>query len=187
MKIKKMPAELFVVIKRIEDFEYIQDSNGNWVKGPSTFSKFGFLHANDGNASKQRTQLGWAYESDAHQESDGTWWHNRFKIENGHYVVDEKGYGRATERVQIDPEYAPRVWQNVPLTGFKIIDTVNRYRGNKLMKVLDPRGVEFEITIKSLFQIITMSTIKNGEIMDACIWKTNKDLVIVPKFGVNNG
>jgi len=181
MKIKKMPVELFVVVKKIEDYEYIQDANGNWSKGPSTFSKFGFLHANDGNMSKRNTQLSWAYESDAHQELDGTWWYNKYKVENGLYV--KQGNKLVTERVQIDPEYAPRVWENVPMTGFKIIDTVNRYRGNKLMKVLDPRGVEFEITIKSLFQIITMGTIKNGEIMDACVWKTNKDLVIVPKFG----
>lgn len=180
MKIKNMPAELFVVAKKIEDYEYVQDANGNWGKGLSTFSKFGFLHAN-GNVSKQRTQLGWAYDGDPHQEFDGTWWHNTYKIENGCYV--RQGNQLVTERVQIDPELAPQVWKNVPLTGFKIIDTVNRYRGNKLMKVLDPRGVEFEITIKSLFQIISNGTIKNGEIMDACVWKTNKDLVIVNKFG----
>jgi hypothetical protein len=70
----------------------------------------------------------------------------------------------------------PQVWDNVPLPGFRIIDTVNRYRGNKLFKVLDPRGVEFEITAKSLFHIVCEGEISHGVITTPCIWKSNKDL-----------
>lgn len=174
----KIPDSLFVVLKNIEDYEYIKDPNGNWSKGPSTFSKFGFLHANDGNLKKQKTQLDWAYDANPMQEADGTWWHNVWRIADGRYVPDEYGY-RIADRVQIEKEYEPRVWDNVPLSNFKIIDTVNRYRGNKLFKVLDPRGIEFEVTVKSLFAIIQESTIINGVIQDKCVWKTNKDLVVV--------
>jgi hypothetical protein len=181
----KIPDSLFVVVKKIEDYEYIKDANGNWGKGPSTFSNFGFLHANDGNLKKRKTQMDWAYDADPQMDEDGNWWHTVYRIENGMYVLDQNGhygnghYGRKVDRVKIEPEYAPRVWDNVPLSNFTIIDTVNRYRGNKLFKVLDPRGVEFEVTVKSLFVIIQEAIIINGVIQNKCVWKTNKDLVVV--------
>lgn len=60
-----------------------------------------------------------------------------------------------------------------------IIDTVNRYRGNKLFKVLDPRGVEFEVTVKSLFAILMTGTVTKGVIQGKCVWKANKNLILV--------
>ena len=78
----------------------------------------------------------------------------------------------------IDPLYAPKIWDNVPMEGFKIIDTVNRYRGNKLFKVLDPRGIEFEITVQSLYHLLQEGTVRNGVILDACVWMKGKDLVV---------
>jgi hypothetical protein len=117
--------------------------------------------------------MSWAYHGA--YEKNGVW------HEKGvDWVYDSntnKNVALPYDRV-IDPLYAPRVWDNVPMTGFKLIDTVNRYRGNKLFKVLDPRGVEFEITVQSLYHILCEGTVANGEIVDACVWLKGKDLVV---------
>ena len=79
----------------------------------------------------------------------------------------------------IDPEYIPEIWDNVPLDGFEIVDTVRQYGGNKLFRVKDPRGVEFEIKAECLFEILSDGTISKGKILDKCIWLGNKRLQVV--------
>ena len=59
------------------------------------------------------------------------------------------------------------------------IDTVRRYRGNKLFKVKDPRGLVFEITVASMFEILQDGVVEKGIIKSPCIWKTNKNLIVV--------
>ena len=118
--------------------------------------------------------MSWAY-SGIQYESNGEW------FEKG----DDWSWDYSTQTRIITPydrkiaaEYAPRVWDNVPLSGFKLIDTVNRYRGNKLFKVLDPRGVEFEITVQSLYGILCEGAVKHGVILNECVWKSGKNLVV---------
>lgn len=79
-------------------------------------------------------------------------------------------------------KHPPQVWDNNPLTGFKIEKSVSRYStSNKLWRILDPRGVEFEISTGCLEQIIEDATILKGGVIDAkCVWMSNKTLIVVP-------
>jgi len=124
----------------------------------------------------KKTQTDWAYGRSAFkvwQKENGEWWS---KCTDGWYTTPKVVWERP-----LDPKYAPRIWDNVPLSGFKLVNTVSRERGNKLFRVMDPRGVEFEITVKSLFRILSEGTVSNGIIMNECVWAKNKDLVIVKK------
>lgn len=175
----KVPQEIFVVSQNRAENEYdYNPGSGAWCIKQSTDHNFGFLHPHEpkraADAKRKETQLRWAYQGHVYETTSG-WWRKG---------VDTKWDYPSGRRVDtpfdepIPAEYAPRIWANVPLTGFKIIDTVNRYRGNKLLKVLDPRGVEFEITVQSLFHIVQGGTVVRGEIMDACLWQSGKNLVL---------
>ena len=178
MKVKPAPKQLFITSQKREDHEY---PDGDYDKEPIvTVHNFGFMHPHEPNvktdANRKKTQFDWAYGyyyfDIEYRQENGVWYQKGISYE---FVNGKR------EQVQFDKpipaEYAPRIWDNVPLSGFKIIDTVNRYRGNKLFKVLDPRGIEFEITVQSLFNLIQSGTISNGEIMGECIWKHGKNLV----------
>lgn len=171
----KIPEKLFVVARVVSEREFFKDATGvyDYNNPKITRSLFGFLNRYaPETASGQKlmaTQYGWAYQGEVYTRGNDFWhkgvtgtWQNKVPFDN-----------------PIDLEVAPRIWDNVPLAGIKIIDTVSRYRGNKLMKVLDPRGLEFEITIKSLFGIIQDGKIENGEIVSKCVWRASKDLVVV--------
>ena len=185
-KQKAPPKQVFVVTQKREEHEW---PDGDYDKEPIVnVYNFGFLHPHEPNvktdAKRKQSQMDWAYrDREVYQKEDGVWW---WKGDNGKWVsldeLDSRGWNKREyvhdyfdEPIPLD--YAPRVWDNVPLSGFKIIDTVNRYRGNKLFKVLDPRGIEFEITVQSLFNLIQTGTISKGEIMGECIWKHGKNLV----------
>ena len=75
----------------------------------------------------------------------------------------------------------PAVWDNTPLTGFKIEKSVSRYStSNQVWRILDPRNAEFEISTAVLEQIINDATILKGGVIDArCAWAANKNLVVV--------
>lgn len=170
----KISKELFVVSKKWISC-YYDSTTCKYIHNPPT--NFGFLHPHEENTkadkSRKQTQLQWAYVPNYGTEvfqKDSEWF-----ISEKIYSYDKETSCKITK---IDDEYAPRIWTNTPLTGFKIIDTVSRERGNKLFKVLDPRGIEFEITALSLFKIIMNGTVKNGEILDTCVWAGNKNLVI---------
>lgn len=172
---KKLPARLFVTAKLEQ--ESVKDCNAGtgWATEDHTL---GFLHPHDpsqkGDDARKNTQLEWAYEGEVYKIGDQYWHRGATRV-----------FDRQTASVvytqydnPIDPVYAPRIWINEPLSGFKIINTVARDRGNKLFKVLDPRGVEFEITVASLFEIIQKGDISCGVICSPCMWKANKNLVI---------
>jgi hypothetical protein len=44
---------------------------------------------------------------------------------------------------------------------------------------MDPRGVEFEVTVASLFTLLMEGEVKEGEIISPCVWKANKNLIVV--------
>lgn len=65
----------------------------------------------------------------------------------------------------------------VPLTGFKIADSVRRVYwggGNVVWRIEDPRGFELEISSSNFAKIIDCTTIVNGEIMMSCVWGRDK-------------
>ena len=172
----KVPQEIFVVSQPRVEREY--PISGNWNVYNEIEHNFGFLHAHEprlaADSKRKKTQMDWAYRGQAYETSAG--WYQK-GVDYTYDYATHRQIAIPFDR-PIAPEYSPRIWKNDPLTGFKIIDTVNRYRGNKLLKVMDPRGVEFEITVQSLYHIIQGGTVKNGEIMDACLWKSGKNLVL---------
>jgi len=180
----KIPKQLYVVSKKVVEREY---SKPDYKTFTETTHNFGFLHPHEPtiktDTKRKRTQHFWAYRdgdgygyaSNTYQTETGEW-----RFTGIRYSYDHKsGHSQRKEFDEpIELKYIPRVWENEPLTGFTIVDTVNRYRGNKLFKVLDPRGIQFEVTVASLFEIIQHGTIEKGLIKDACVWKGNKNLVI---------
>ena len=177
---KNIPKQLYVVASRRYEREYVKvDGLYDYNNSVNTEYYFGFLHPHEptraADAKRKKTQHEWAYflrYKDVIYQVGEVWWQkgSRYKRDgtNGSEDFDEP----------IPLEVAPRIWDNEPLTGFKIIDTANRYRGNKLLIIQDPRGLRFEITVASLFEIISNGTIVNGEIMNPCVWKSGKNLVI---------
>lgn len=177
----KIPDEIFVVSENRPEHEYAKDPvTGVWSIANKTDHNFGFLHPHEptkaADSKRKYTQMNWAYHGQAYEKEPGIWW--RKGVEYTWDPVIKKSNPVPFDYV-IEPQYAPRVWENVPMRGFKLIDTVNRYRGNKLFKVMDPRGVEFEITVASLFQILCDGTVQEGEIMNTCVWKAGKNLMVV--------
>ena len=175
-----VPKELYVVSKPEIEREYPIPGDYN-VYNDITHN-FGFLHPHEprlaADAKRKNTQHEWAYGLRNHAGDTLT------RASNG-WMTEVTRYNYSTGRpvseivtTHLQPEYEPRIWPNTPMTGFKLIDTVNRYRGNKLFKVLDPRGVEFEITVQSLYHILCHGAVANGVIIDACVWKSGKNLVL---------
>lgn len=185
----KIPAQLYVVSKREEH----RDIDWNKLKGiasptsvdyesatTTTRCNLGFLHPHQpkvkADASRKKTQHSWAYKGNVYQVNDD-WWHKG--AEYGPYDSINRRSTMIHYDEPLDTEHAPRVWDNTPMSGFKIVNTVSRDRGNKLFRVLDPRGLEFEITAQSLFRIIQTGAIEHGVILSQCVWATNKNLVVV--------
>lgn len=172
----KLPKELYVVWK----------GDRNNPAQPA----LGFLNAYDpGKTSfekKRATQEAWAYSSyklNAH-----------LVMQSGMYVLEydeilstdyRKQYNDPTRhtirKVQEGITHQPDIWKNEALTGFRIMNSVSRYStSNKVWRILDPRGLEFEIPTAKLDEIIQSHGIKKGGEIDAkCAWMSNKNLVIV--------
>lgn len=176
----KIPKELYVVSKPVIEHEYYIP--GDWAVYNVVTHNFGFLHPHEPklatDAKRKNTQHEWAYGLRSYSGDTLT------RASNG-WMTEVTRYNYSTGRpvseivtTHLEAEYEPRIWANTPQVGFKLIDTVNRYRGNKLFKVLDPRGVEFEITVQSLYHILQEGTVQNGLILDACVWKSGKNLVV---------
>lgn len=169
----KIPQQLFVTVKRVEPYQ----------EEPY---RLGFLNAYEPTKAtfekKKKTQMDWAYCG--HNIN----WH---WVENGD-VVFVKGVdydwkviqpdGRPTANYferEVEDDLQPFIFDNVPRTGFKVLRSVSRYStSNKVWRVLDPIGLEFEITTGCFEDIIMNATIINGEIQGECVWVSNKKLVV---------
>jgi len=170
----KIPKELYVVLKSPRDP----------VNPP-----LGFLNAYEPGKvtfeKKRKTQEEWAY---------GPYRNSRLVMQGGIYVLEydeilsidySKVYNDptryTTQKTQVDIKSQPEIWKNDALTGFRILNFISRYStSNKVWRILDPRGVEFEIPTSKLDEIIQSHGIKKGGEIDAkCCWAGNKNLVIV--------
>jgi len=70
-------------------------------------------------------------------------------------------------------KYLPKILDNVPQSGFQFTKEVRRTYwggGNVVWRVLDPRGFQLEISSANLARIIDCSVIKEGTILDECVW-----------------
>ncbi len=158
----------------------------------------GFLNAYEPSkatfAKKRKTQEDWAYQGyyiqDFKLEVHGTdtyatgWrWVRPNASMPGMASLAATGAGAAVKQpVHELLEHPPQIWDNTPMTGFKVERSVSRCStSNKLWRIKDPRGIEFEISTACMEQIIEDATILKGGIIDAkCAWMANKNLVVVP-------
>jgi hypothetical protein len=173
----KLPKQLYVT------FQGVRDPN----KHP-----LGFLNAYDpGKASfekKRLTQDKWAYAQYGKQDPrlvmqpNGLYFLEYQKVtgydHTKHY--NEPGY-YITETIQEGITAQPEIWNNDALPGFMILNSVSRWStSNKVWRILDPRGIEFEIPTSKMDEIIELAGIKKGGEIDAkCCWAGNKNLVLL--------
>jgi hypothetical protein len=74
---------------------------------------------------------------------------------------------------------------NKPMTGFKMGRSVRHGggwgQGNVKWRIEDPRGFELEISSPNFAQIIAVSTLENGEILEKCVWgRLGSDNILIP-------
>lgn len=177
----KIPAKLYVTAR----IGSIDQATGKPVGDPA-----GFLNAYEpGKAAfekKKATQDKWAYI-----DYSGLQYGARIEKQGNDYIlIGEKvewipgaPWGSNQRKIQVckPVDFQPQIWDNVPTTGFKIVDTVSRYStSNKFWLVLDPRGVKFEISTGVFETLIMNTTIVKGVIQEPCVWETNKKLVVAP-------
>lgn len=75
-------------------------------------------------------------------------------------------YNRGGER-----RFKTQTFDNVPIKGFVIGDSVTRYRtDNKLFRVYDPRGFYVEISAANLSHLVRNCTLVKGEIQEDLLW-----------------
>jgi hypothetical protein len=174
----KIPAKLYVTAR----IATIDQNTGKPTDDP-----MGFLNAYEPGKSafekKRETQEKWAYIDfnytiyDARMEKHGS----EVVIVGNKVEYVNAPYPNNTRRIPVckPVDWQPQIWDNVPITGFKIVDTVSRYStSNKFWIVLDPRGVKFEISTAVFETLILNTTIVNGVIQDACVWEANKRLIV---------
>lgn len=176
---RKIPAQVYVTAKKQPIYDYEKrDAHGRSLLvgyGPP----LGFLQpwsSKKPDDPKHATQRDWAYNNYindfACRENNGHLWISGWRWDHngqgGKTIVDEEA----------DPQ--PMVYDNLPLSGFKIQRSVSRYSSsNKLWRVLDPRGFELEISTGCMDELIQSATIFKGGLIDAkCVWAGNKNLVV---------
>lgn len=89
------------------------------------------------------------------------------------YIEDNAAFQKRKETVDrwSDKTISPVIIENLPMEGFKVVDTANRYStSNKLFRILDPRGFELEISTANMFDIIKKYTIVKGTIAEPMVW-----------------
>lgn len=79
-----------------------------------------------------------------------------------------------------NPNKDGTVYDNVPMTGFKIGKSVSRWStSNKLFRLIDPRGFEVEITTGNLEMLLRDVTVVKGEIQEKCLWARETQNILV--------
>lgn len=167
----KIPAQLFVTRKPASGGEPGLGFLNVYEPGKVAFEK------------KKDTQLKWAYKRQdyhhveiVHVVENGVWVTKGVLLT---YPVPYTG-GVPPTRTSFTEVLAnpPEIWDNVPAVGFKIAMSVSRYStSNKLWRINDPRGVQFEISTQVFEGLINEVTIIKGEIQEPCIWMGNGKLV----------
>lgn len=179
----KLPEKLYVVVKREIEREWDSINNIHVDTGEKLI---GFVHSYNskkGFERKHNTQKEWAYGSYLHYAK------GLEIIDHGnetfnlrgylHEYRDRQGWIDVPLTREIEEQIKPRIWLNEPLDGFRLTNFVTRHNtANKLWKVLDPRGIIFEISTGSLEKIMMNTTIERGLIHGKCVWMNNTNLVL---------
>lgn len=75
------------------------------------------------------------------------------------------------------------VLPNTPVCGFKILKNQSGgyNTGSIVWRIEDPRGFQSEIPSGNLNQLLALTTIDHGEILESCVWaRDGKDNVLLP-------
>jgi hypothetical protein len=175
----KIPERLYVTAKFQEETEYWGTPNQRTIK-----HKVGFLHPytqDKAGAKRQETQNDWAYggwsRTDSYYMLGGVMWQKG--TERVDDATQKYGYRMDPFERPVDADLQPVVLDNTPMAGFRVLTFVSRCStSNKVWRIMDPRGYEFEISTASFEEIVMNTTISCGEILAPCVWKANKNLVI---------
>lgn len=84
-----------------------------------------------------------------------------------------------------DQTQEPLEFKNEPTSGFILNKGVKRYgyygSGRSVVRVYDPRGFEFEISVDNLMFVLMHSDVSKQDIQEKCIYAWNgKNLVLLP-------
>ena len=165
----KIPKQLFITAKNSSYYDS--------TKNESIPEILGFLHPHDttkADAKRKKTQLDWAY---------GDWYilEGKYRHKGRRWDIENGGQNVIVWDKQIDDSVYPKIWDNVPLSGFRILRSVSRHStSNKLWRILDPRGIVFEISTGCLEEILLEGSVINGIIQGECVWIGNKNLKLIP-------
>lgn len=75
--------------------------------------------------------------------------------------------------------------ENIPRTGFKIVDYATRYRtDNKLIRIEDPTGFVLEVPVENAISLIHEATVSFGVVQEPCVWgREGNNHILVPVTG----
>lgn len=104
------------------------------------------------------------------------------------YVTYEDNKGKMRKEVSWnnwrDKNIPVEVYDNEPLAGYVIHKSINQYAywtGKRTaVRIYDPRGFEFEISLNNLVSLISHANLIDGEIQEKCIFaQMGADLVLL--------
>jgi len=157
----KVFSQLFVALRNQVVTTYHFDESGKICYESDVTDDLGFAtpveNENAADMKRRKTAISWAKESQP-------------IIKNGAPKnVGENGTVQ-WDRVK---EARHKIIDNVPRSGFKIVDSVKRKYwggGNVVFRIRDPEGFELEIQSQNLMMLIANTQIENGVIGGKCIW-----------------
>lgn len=169
----KAPDFLYITMKEEERIPHWEDGKPYQEQIKET-TRLGFLHPHEPgkktDPKRKETQFYWAYRKSYTEDTTEITLHDG-KYVDGKYVITH---------YPCPAHLLPAIWENTPLEGFRVVRSVSRMStSNKVWRILDPRGVEFEISTGYFEDIIMNTTIVNGVIQGKCLWMSNKNLVLV--------
>lgn len=186
----KPPKQLRVTLKEQVDYDYSDDySTRTATVGVPLGFAIPYVPTTKQYAKSKESQDDWAYGHDWNRKygvnEDGQYWTDTWCWEERPGMEGWRDRGidanvaleKVHTRTIVPPQYQPIIVDNVPLEGFRIQHMVARHRGNKLWRVLDPRGFELEILSGTFEELVMSGAVDRGLIIGPCIWQTGKKLV----------
>lgn len=200
MSTPKPPKQLRITLKQQFDYDY-RETGEISPSGMAIYENvatevvpLGYSIAYTPNTKayeKQRiSQDNWAY-GDSHHDNhfivDDKYWHRssrwmpkpEYTAEEARAIPKGEGYHIVATDTIFEDRFQPIIIDNEPLEGFRIQHMVARYKGNKLWRILDPRGFELEIASGTFEDIVMSGIVDKGLIVGPCVWQSSKKLVRV--------
>lgn len=163
----KIHKQLFVTAREANTYDDSKFPLGFWNE---------YLPGNASFEKKKANQIDWAYigyggvQGATLVEENGQTYLSGYK--NVYVLGTNTPIRTPYKELVTNP---PTVWDNDLLEGFQILNSVSRWStSNKLWRILDPRGIQFEISSERMAEIILNTTIEKGKILERCCWANDK-------------